>query len=284
MKSPSHWKLIALLSVTFGALISGIILYSYRSAAEAQALALDVFERAFASKVVDRFGSPRLRIRSGNEIFCIQESAVVPVTVDQLILDLATAFDLDWKRIHVEDIAECPENTNFYVLHDKHPDQIKMTELLYEIVGSAPPDLDKKIPESALGYSVNLPGYRKRDFVFITVQEGMPDWVSHSIMSEELLQATLRASDVSYSTVRIVSLLVENAVSDDYSLWFEHNPSGFCSLDIILMELLLSPSLSHLKSMEELRNYLTTNYKELVNAAEVRGEALFNYADPRCWN
>ena len=278
MSFRSHSGKIALFSIVFGALIIGV--FEYSSHRELKNQTVDIFDKAFASKIVDRFGSPVLRVRRGDEIFCIQEPASASIHVGRSIADLSTTFELEWKQIHVENLIECPENTTFYILHDKQlPERAKLVELMLEVVGSTPPD--KYFPESALGYSISLPGRNYREFAYIKMRDNAPEWATRSIISEELLHAITRASDVSVSS--IVSLLGNHVVSDDYSLWFQHNPRGLCSVDIILMELLLSPSMSHRKHMDHIRSYLVSNFDELVDAAEIRAQNLVSYSDPRCW-
>jgi len=277
-----HWKKSALFFAACGVLAFGSFAYFSRDGVAFKGQALDIFDMAFAPKYSDRVGNPLLRIRTGTEIFCIQEDASTPISVRQLIVDLSTTFDLQWTQDIVKDLSECSEDTTFYVLHDKHLDQSKVSNLLFEIVGSAPPELDKLFPDDELGFNTTLPGIGNRVFVFIRLREDVPNYISRSIMSEEILQATLSASDV--TTSRIISLLGENVISDDYSLWFDHNPAGFCSLDILLMELLLGSSMpAHLTDMKELRDYMSSAFEELVDTAELRGQALYNYADPRCW-
>jgi len=251
-----------------------------RDDAQHKAQSVEIFDKAFASKIVDRFGSPRLKVRNGNEIFCVRENATAPVSAEQVISDLSTAFELNWNKVRVASLSKCPKDTTFFILHDKQPDESALVNLMLEIAGSAPSNFDEYFPEFSLGYSINIPGPGYRYFVFVKVEEDMPDWISRSILTEEILQATLRASDV--PTSNIISLLGENSVSDDYSLWFNHNPSGLCRTDLIFMEMLLGPTTPHLRDMGELRNYLISDFNKLTDSAKIRAQGLEGYVDARC--
>ncbi|MGZ2259398.1 hypothetical protein [Roseobacter sp. A03A-229] len=241
-----------------------------------------VFDAAFASKVTDSIRDPILRVRSGSETFCIQDNGATDVGAAALIADVSDAFQLDWTLVEVADLADCPAGeTVFYVLQGARPDQAELLDLVETIVGSRPPNPDAIFPEWARGLSVSLPGPGNREFVFASSSADMPDEVARSILSEELLQSILRASDV--PSTEIVSLLGEDLRNKDYAQWFHHNPIGFCSVDIILLELLLGPSTAGLHKMDQMRTYLASNFDDLLKAAETRGRGLTSYRDHRCW-
>lgn len=276
----SHKKKFTLVIVLCGVLIifAGTLLARGGIVGQTQ----QIFDGAFATKVTDGINNPILRVRNGSETFCIQEAVATKVPAGKLISDLSDAFNLDWKQIHVADLADCPAGeTVFYVLRGERPDQTELLDLIEGIVGSRPPDPSSIFPEWARGLSVSLPGPGGRELVFASYGEGMPHDVANSILSEELLQSILRASDV--PSTEIVSLLGEDLRDKDYAQWFHNNPMGFCSVDIVLLELLLGPSTTGLHKMDEMRAHLTSNFDELLEAAESRSLTLADYRDPRCW-
>lgn len=243
---------------------------------------LGVFEEAFASKVVDRFGSPRLRVRHGEEVFCVQEPQITDIRSSEVISDFSSTFELNWKLSHVENLADCDfDESTFFVLQGRRPKDAEFANLVEKIVGSKPQDPSSIFPEWTKGLSVSLPGLGYKEFVFTSSYEGVPFHSERSIMLEELLQSILRASDVPSN--EIISLLGEDLSVENYKLWFDKNPMGLCSVDIILMELILGPSTSHLRTMEEMRGYLVSNFSKLFKVAETRGENLIQYSDHRCW-
>ncbi|WP_370400818.1 hypothetical protein [Sulfitobacter sp. JB4-11] len=232
--------------------------------------------------MTEQISNPILRVRQGSETFCIQENHATRTWASTLIADLSDAFELGWRQILVDDLAACPEDiTTFYVLQGARPDQAALLDLMEGIVGSRPPDPAAIFPEWARGMSVSLPGPGHREFVLASSYSDMPHGVARSILSEELLQSILRASDV--DATQIVSLLAEDLRNKDYSAWFENNPMGFCSVDIVLLELLLGPSTANLRKMDQMRAYLTTSFDALLEAAESRAKSLSLYRDPRCW-
>ncbi len=243
---------------------------------------LDVFDAAFVSKAVDRFGSPVLRVRDGKEKFCIQEPQTAAIYSSKVILDLSNTFRQSWELYHVNNLSDCDiGETTFFVLQGRHPGESEFSKLVENIVGTKPQDPSSIFPEWVKGLSVSLPGLGYREFIFASSYEGVPFHSERSILLEELLQSILRASDIPSN--EIISLLGEDSSIENYKLWFDKNPMGLCSVDILLLELVLGPSTSHLRTMEEMRTYLTSNFSELLEAAEVRGESLVQYSDQRCW-
>ncbi len=244
--------------------------------------AREVFETAFASKVTAPIPNPILRVRTGTEMFCIESVEGTRVPPADLIDALSDAFELGWKTVAVADLADCPAGeTTFYVLQGQRPSQSELLDLIEGIVGSRPPDPDAVFPPWALGLSVSLPGPGHREFVFASETRDMPQEVARSILSEELLQSILRASDV--PATEIVSLLGEDQRNTDYAQWFHHNPIGFCSVDVVLLELLLGPSTAGLHKMEQMRAHLSAQGDALLQAAAARAPALAAYSDSRCW-
>ncbi|MCV3272032.1 hypothetical protein [Roseobacter sinensis] len=241
-----------------------------------------IFDAAFASKISDEISNPILRVRNGSETFCIQEHSGAAFPPSRIVSDMAEAFELGWTQVLVDDLADCPtDSTTFYVVQGERPDQSELLDVMERIVGSGPPNPDELFPEWALGLSVDLPGSRHRSFTFSTFADDMPQEVARSIMTEELIQSILRASDV--ETTEIVSLLGEDLRNKDYSQWFHNNPIGLCSVDIVLLELLLGPSTSGLHKMEQMRAHLRTEFDALLAAAATRAQHLSEYRDDRCW-
>ncbi|WP_300059057.1 hypothetical protein [uncultured Roseobacter sp.] len=276
----SHLKIMTLAALLCGGLAALASTLLARDDISSQAER--IFDGAFASKMTEQIGDPILRVRTGTETFCIQQDTAAGVPASTLISDLSEAFGLDWRQIEVDDLADCPaDKTTFYVLQGARPAQGDLLDLVAGIVGSTPPNPDAMFPDWALGLSVSLPGPGHREFVFATSVADMPGDVARSILSEELLQSILRASDV--DSREIISLLGEDLRNTDYAQWFHNNPIGFCTVDIVLLELLLGPSTSGLHKMAQMRAHLTSDFDALLAAAETRAPKLGAYADPRCW-
>lgn len=244
---------------------------------------LQIFDAAFSSKRKSDNPDPTLRIRSGDELFCVQERPDAVIQVTQIIDDLSSAYDLSWTHVAVSNLLECPiENTDFYIRHDTRPKNDDLRTLMQKTVGSAPPNLEELFPAWAAGYSLDLPGPGSRGFIFTEHRPDAPDFVTRAILLEELVQGILRGSDV--PTNEIVSLLGENLASADYALWFEHNPSGLCAVDVILLELMLGESTKSLRTQAEMRAYMQEDFSVLHESAMARADNLEIYSDPRCWH
>lgn len=244
---------------------------------------LMMFDETFASKKAEaRFVDPVLRVRDGFELFCIQEDLSATTRASMLVKDVSEAFRLDLKLTLTNDLAKCPlEETTFYILQGERPETAKMVSLMDRVVGGVPSEPDKVFLDWAHGYSISLPGPGYREFAFSSSYAGVPDHVVKSILVEEMTHAILRADDV--PTDKIVSILGEDLSVIDYVHWFVKNPEGYCSVDILLMELLLGPSTAHLETMGEMRTYIETDFRKLFRAAKKRARDLDYYADSRCW-
>jgi len=244
---------------------------------------LDVFDKAFDKhKKLERFVDPVLRVRDGLEHFCIQEDEAATTRASTLVKDVSDAFGLDWKIHIVDHLIDCAhDETVFIFLQGELLEMSEMEALMERIVGDAPPDMSAVFPAEALGYSISLPGPGYREFAFAITHEALPDDALMSILVEEFTHGLLRGSDIRVN--HIVSILGEDHDVIDYHHWFLKNPKGYCAVDILLMELLLGPSTTHLETMREMRTYIETDFPKLFRATSKRARHLEQYADPRCW-
>lgn len=222
----------------------------------------------------------------GGETFCIFGKNTEPRSthkIRDLIAAINETFGSDFKVLNETDYSECPSFATFYVMVG-HPIEIdELAAILKGLSGSQPPKTIMQELVGLRGFVINLPGNRRREFIYLdqSVQATRSNSDPFtSILVEEVFHALTGLGD--FFSDKIVSVLGKNPHVDNYFVWFEKNPRGLCVADLYLLEMHIGHHLKHLDHQVSALAWLKSHSEELKELRPILFAALEDYLDSRC--
>ncbi len=193
------------------------------------------------------------------------------------------AYGSDFKLTKAPWHDSCPDFTTIYTMVSEPVGTETLADILESLGGIRPPIAYMKRISGTHGFTVRIPGNRRREFVYVDCAvpsvSSNPDPV-RSILIEQMTYALTTLSD--FETDSIVSVFGKMLDVAYYDDWFDSNPRGLCLADLILLEMQIGRNVGQFSRRGASLDWLKDHTQALRDLVPVLQDQLADFTDHRC--